>query len=47
METTSKKMKFSAALSVGVIFHAGFATQLGLDNAQQNKINAISGRKPL
>ena len=38
METTSKKIaKFSAALSVGVIFPAGFATQLGSANVQQNK----------
>src|SRR5215831_15954082 len=40
METTSKKnAMFLAALSVGVIFLAGFAspTQLGLANAQQNK----------
>jgi hypothetical protein len=40
METTSKKnTMFLSALSVGVIFLAGFAspTQLGLANAQQNK----------
>ena len=40
METTSKKNAMAlAALSIGVIFLAGFAspTQVGLANAQQNK----------
>jgi len=38
MEATYKKnAMFLAALSVGVIFPAGFATQLGLAHAQQNK----------
>jgi hypothetical protein len=38
MGSTSKKnAMFLAALSVGVIFPAGFVTQLGLANAQQNK----------
>jgi hypothetical protein len=41
METTSKKNAlFLAALIIGIIFLAGFAspTQLGLVNAQQNAL---------